>query len=342
MSLYKRPDSKVWWYQFSFNNKRIQRSSNTTNKRAASEIEAAYRVKLARGEADIDTPIAAPTVRDFSDRFLKHVRVECAAKPKTVGFYEDRTASLLRSKLADSKLTDITADDITDYKSASRNSIATTNRDLATLRRMLNLAQEWDVALPRVKVKLSPGEDKRDFVLSEPDEAKYLAACTPLLHRVAVVMLDCGLRPDEIFPLRHEQCRDNTISILRGKRSASRRSVEVTPRVAEAIGQGFGFVFGSEDTKEGHITRDTLKKAHERAIKDAGVERFVIYSLRHTCLTRWAVAGMDASTLMYLAGHECLATTMRYIHLAAHDAQKRLRAIRATTFSTTGEKEKLG
>ncbi|HEY1948843.1 MAG TPA: tyrosine-type recombinase/integrase [Bryobacteraceae bacterium] len=49
-----------------------------------------------------------------------------------------------------------------------------------------------------------------------------------------------------------------------------------------------------------------------------------MYSLRRTCLTRSAAAGMDAPALQYLAGHKNIATTMKYIHLAQADIQARL------------------
>ena len=338
MSLYKRPDSNVWWYQFNFEGQRVQRSSKTTNKRAAAEIEAAYRVKLAKGEAGIDTPVAAPTVTEFSKRFLEFVAVDSADKPRTVLFYQQRTKALLNSKLGRLPLDAITVQHITEYKAANLQSVATTNRNLATLRRMLSLAMEWGAITKVTKIKLSSGEGKRDYVLGEEDEGRYLAACTPLLRRVAVIMLDCGCRPEEIFRLRYENCRDGLITILKGKGEGSRRSVEMTARVAEAIGNGFGYVFASDDTKEGTITHSTLKKAHLRAVKESGVPTFVPYSLRHTCLTRWAAAGMDAPTLMYLAGHRDIRTSLAYIHLTDAQMQAKLRQIRsATTFLTTGK-----
>jgi len=43
------------------------------------------------------------------------------------------------------------------------------------------------------------------------------------------------------------------------------------------------------------------------------VEPFTLYTLRHTCLTRWA-EHMDPYTLAYLAGHGDFATTKRYVH----------------------------
>ncbi|MBV8833437.1 MAG: tyrosine-type recombinase/integrase [Acidobacteriaceae bacterium] len=63
-------------------------------------------------------------------------------------------------------------------------------------------------------------------------------------------------------------------------------------------------------------------------MKISGVASFVPYSLRHTCLTRWANAGMNPFNLQYLAGHENIATTLRYIHLARMDAQEKLREVR--------------
>jgi hypothetical protein len=56
----------------------------------------------------------------------------------------------------------------------------------------------------------------------------------------------------------------------------------------------------------------------------------VIYTFRHTCLTRWA-AYMDPYTLAYLAGHGDFSTTRRYVHPQAdtvRDAMNRAREAR--------------
>jgi integrase len=79
-------------------------------------------------------------------------------------------------------------------------------------------------------------------------------------------------------------------------------------------------------TKSGHIEKSSLRKQHATALLEATrllreqtgnktlqFENFDLYSLRHTCLTRWA-PHMDPWTLMRLAGHRDMATTMRYIH----------------------------
>jgi integrase len=55
-------------------------------------------------------------------------------------------------------------------------------------------------------------------------------------------------------------------------------------------------------------------------LAENGVSPFVIYDLRHTCLTRWAKR-MDTFTLMKLAGHGDFSTTMRYVHLKDDDVR---------------------
>ena len=75
---------------------------------------------------------------------------------------------------------------------------------------------------------------------------------------------------------------------------------------------GSGWVFPAP-TRSGHIMQSSLKKQHAKACKLAGVEYFPPYTLRHTCLTRWAEV-MDPYTLAYLAGHSDFGTTRRYVH----------------------------
>ena len=75
------------------------------------------------------------------------------------------------------------------------------------------------------------------------------------------------------------------------------------------------------DTLSGHIEGFTLKKRHAKALELSSVAPFVLYDLRHTCLTRWAKV-MDPFTLKKLAGNTDLNTTMRYVHLNDDDVRK--------------------
>ena len=67
-------------------------------------------------------------------------------------------------------------------------------------------------------------------------------------------------------------------------------------------------------TRSGHIEASTLKKRHAAALKASGVTPFVLYTFRHTCITRWA-KHMDPFRLHILAGHTDMKTTMKYVHM---------------------------
>jgi len=70
----------------------------------------------------------------------------------------------------------------------------------------------------------------------------------------------------------------------------------------------------SAPTKSGHLEGSSLKKQHRKALKSSGVRSFVLYSLRHTFLTRLGESGCDAWTLARIAGHSSISMSTRYVH----------------------------
>ena len=138
---------------------------------------------------------------------------------------------------------------------------------------------------------------------------------------------------------------DGSIEIHFGKTSNARRRIPMTPTVHAIIDMRLSKATGKEwvfpaPTKSGHMEPSTLKKQHARAITEStrilreesgdpkrSFEAFELYTLRHTCLTRWA-PHMDPWTLAYLAGHSNMNTTKRYIHPQGHtirDAMQKAR-----------------
>src|ERR1035438_1630464 len=194
MAVYKQPKSKYWWYKFTWNGTPIRETTKQTNKRVAEQMEAAHRTALAKGEVGIRDRKPAPTLVEFADQdFLPFVRSTKAEKPNTIRFYENSVDNLK----AYPKLTEIPMDAIThdaiqgfivyrqNQKQERRDGkaleVSTINRDLATLRRMFHLAEEWG-KVPTVlpKVKLLPGENQRERVLIADEEATYLKAAADL------------------------------------------------------------------------------------------------------------------------------------------------------------------
>lgn len=179
-----------------------------------------------------------------------------------------------------------------------------------------------------------PGERRRERVLSGAEEERYLAEAAPLLRDVTTILIDCGLRPEECSRLKWENVRDGCIEIEYGKTDNARRRVPLSQRVTALLTMRSTdatseWVFPAP-TRSGHIEPGSLKRQHWLACegkqnrlenerrahgqpKKSNVEPFVLYALRHTCLTRWA-PHMDPFILARLAGHRDMSTTKRYVH----------------------------
>ena len=112
---------------------------------------------------------------------------------------------------------------------------------LRALRRVLRLAVEWGVVESTPKVKFLSGEHRREGVIGASEEAVYLAAASPLLHDVSVVLLDTGIRTEECRSLRWENVnwdggRNGTVLVLVQPELGGKRSplVSIPP-----YGRGF-------------------------------------------------------------------------------------------------------
>jgi hypothetical protein len=169
MSVFRR--GKVYWFSFVFNGQRIQQSTKQSNRKAAIDIESAYRTKLAKGEVGIEERKPAPTFREFSKRFIAHMKIWCKDKPKTFEFWEDMTNGLLEFEpLASARLDKIDEALLARFVARdSKVSIATVNRRLATLRRALRLAYEWRLLNRLPRIHMMPGEKRREYVLTAKD-----------------------------------------------------------------------------------------------------------------------------------------------------------------------------
>jgi integrase len=125
--------------------------------------------------------------------------------------------------------------------------------------------------------------------------------------------------------------RTTTLLVTHGKTAAARRVLPMTPRVRdvlearwEAAGKPVeGWVWAAP-TRSGHVESSSLKKQHRQVFKtlaeqdqkhnQKSIRRFVLYSLRHTFLTRLGESGCDVWTLARIAGHSDIRMSARYVH----------------------------
>ena len=330
MAIYKR--GKIYWYKFMWNGQQIRESSKQGNDKVARQMEAAHRTSLAKGEVGIREKKPVPTLAEFcKDRLEPWAKSTFKQTvPNSWEWYRDNIRVIEKTpRLASLKLDAITNEQVADF-AASRlekgYAVATINSTIRVLRRVLNLAVEWHLIDSAPVLKLIPGENHREHVVTPEEEQKYLTVADEELAAFMILAFDSGLRPDEAYALRWENLnwnngKNGTIFVASGKTPAARRVVPMSPRLRfvlehrweQAKSPAEGWVWPAP-TKSKHFEQSTLKKRHHKAIKDSKVRPFVIYSARHTFLTRLGESGCDAWTLARIAGHSNISISTRYVH----------------------------
>jgi integrase len=327
MSIFKR--GRVYWFHFIFSGEHIQRSTKQGNPRVARQIEAAHKTALAKGEAGIGDKAPVSTLKTFAPTFMEAINARCSQKPGTIRFYSGRLDRLLEYEpLASSRLNQIDEQLIERYIQARRKgvSIICVNRELATLRRLIRLAQQWKLIDRIPRIALLPGEHMREFVLSSQQEKLYLSKVAQPLHDPAVLMLDTGLRIGEAISLqwsdiRLEEIRGAKFGLLQvrnGKSKNAKRYVPLTSRVREMLASRLSsrseWVFPG-NSSDSPILGTSLDHLHSKVRKALSLPSdFVLHSLRHTMLTRLGEAGVEAFTIMRIAGHSSVTISQRYVH----------------------------
>jgi integrase len=344
---------KIYWFHFQFQGRRIQESSGFRNRTAAMRAESKRKIDLLERRAGFTKPKPIPKFDDFSKQFLEWSKQQ--HRPKTHELHELNCKTLKRF-FRGKYLDEITSEMVENFKSARKHERiqwaknrfvtgATVNRSLTTLKLLFNQAQRCGYAVKNPAVGVAMYREPLDSmrVINFKEQAAYLAETSQPLHDIAKIILDTGMRPEEVFRMRAENLdfKQRTIINPYGKTKAARRSIPMTDdilgilgrRVKEAMKITSPYVFPSRHDDQKPI--GSVKKAHSAAVKRSNIERhFRLYDLRHTFATRAVASGADLPTLSSLLGHASILMTMRYVHPAAE--QKRVAIEKFEKFRAEG------
>lgn len=328
MAIYKR--GQIYWYKFTFNGAQIRESTRQKNHVVARNMESAHRTSLAKGEVGLREKKAIPTLAEFiSERFEPWAEASTSSKT-WLDYYRPGIRKIQEYKaLANLRLNEITSERVSDFAAWRQSAglqVSSVNSSLQVLRRVLRLASEWGAVDVAPAIRMLPGERHREHVVTPEEEARYLSAAPQPLASVAAVLMDTGMRPDECYRLRWESVtwangRNGTILVTHGKTDSARRVLPLTRRARNVLRDRWeemerpaeGWVWCA-DTRSEHFEKSTVKKQHKKALRLSRVRPFVLYSLRHTFLTRLGESGCDAWTLARIAGHSSVAMSARYVH----------------------------
>ncbi len=231
------------------------------------------------------------------------------------------------------KLNSITYDDIYKYRlerlttpthQSSQRAIATVNRELAYLRRLLNIAErnDWIDKNPFKRgdslIHLAD-EVKRDTVLSPAECQRLLDACSDRrahLKPIVIAALDLGCRLGELLKLQWKDVDlDSGIITIQAfnTKTMRERTVAITQRLQiELENLLSAFPHSENDLVFGF---SEIRKGFKSACKIAGLPDLRFHDLRHVHATNLDSLGFSIAAIGKQLGHSSDSrVTLRYIN----------------------------
>ena len=194
--------------------------------------------------------------------------------------------------------------------------------------------QEARVALPSIK-----REKKLPVVLSRDEVKRLMKAPSLLKHRVLIGLLyGCGLR---CFEVRNIKLADldfdrKMLHIRKGKGNKD-RYVPLCDLLIKGLKAHIqaerpdGWLFNGKQPVDGRAggafdsrySQKGVQWAVNEARKAAGIIKpMTVHTLRHTYATHLLEEGLDIMSIKDLLGHECIDTTLVYLHVAQNGRVK--------------------
>lgn len=325
-----------WHYRFKFQGHAYAETTGLAaterNRTKALAMELEHRKALEEGRR----PERRVMVRQFSEaahEFLEWATVEYREHPNSskrlatsfasaIEFFDKEPVSLIDAgSLERYKAWRIKEHEIRDI---------TLRHDLHALSKFFGYAikQRWTNHNPVKDVEIpSDVEAVRMHVVSVKEEQDYFARAAkwPDLHDVGRLMLNQGMRPEEVTSLRKADVDmdHGQVHIREGKSAAARRALDLTTESKVILGRRMPgpsqWIFPSKRNPGQRIAR--VNGQHDKVCADArraGIAlNFVLYDLRHTWATRMAQCGTDIPTLAAMLGHNSIRIVQKYVHPTA-------------------------
>lgn len=330
-----------WYARLTFTDEKgkrrnlVRRAQNVSNakvilKELINELES-------QGSRSIDA--SRMTVADLCDYYSEHyckpaeylgeTRISGLRSSKLVAGY----VSVIRRHLGKRLLRSLTHDDLRTFRNFRLKSktlrgklrtVATVNREMAYLRRLLTIAKRegWILRNPFVGsdtlIRVSE-ERRRERILTRDEELHLLEQCVGRrehLRPIIICALDTGMRRGEILKLKwcDLDLKNRLITIQAfNTKTMNLRQVSMTSRLAmelERLKKGDSIddalVFG---------IRDTIKTAFNGVVKASGLGGLRFHDLRHCAASRLVEGKMPIQLVGRILGHTQVSTTYRYVNV---------------------------
>ena len=273
--------------------------------------------------------------REYAELYLKHVKAELRC------YRRYRVSVRHHIQFFDkSALTAINPEMVERFKQMRLAKVCpgTVNRDLAVLRRMLNLAIAWGYLRenPLRFFKFPKERNGRLRYLTREEFERLVEACPDWLKPIVTIAVNTGMRQGEIVRLTWSDVDlENGFAAVNDPKNGIPRKVPLneTARAAfEEVKQG------SSSIKAFPVSQDWVQHEFARIVKVAGIVDFKFHDLRHTCASWLVMAGVEILKVKEVLDHKDIRMTLRYAHLSpdqAADAVRKLDSFNRSKPSST-------
>lgn len=319
-----RKRGKYWHISFSFQGQRF-RYSTRASKREDAEYLSSLKIKSLieqqAGAGDI-------ALAELCGKYSRSVGLE----KRSIKNDKGQIREIVRFFGPDTKLSIIQAFDVQRFKAHISNgrSPATVNRYLALLKRLFNLAIQWDLYRfrnPVSLVKFNRESPRLRFYSADEIKALLLAArqiseraenrIQYYFFYILATAIFTGMRLGEILALQWDDYASGFFTIQKSK-SGRKRQVPVNGdllKLLQTLPKDNDRVFPVRNTPD--VIRDTWASCKASAHVSG---RF--HDCRHTFGSLAIQGGVDVATVKEILGHHSLAMTQIYIH--SNQDQKKL------------------
>ena len=312
-----------WYVRYSINGKdkwqsvgKVGEVTKTVAQRRLEEVKRKIRMGIYDYEENA-------TLESLEDNFIKYVK-----DTKNLRTWKKRKEQLktLKTFFQDKTLNRITPGDIDDYKSFRLENVkpATVNRELSTLRHIINYAKRHKKFYGDNPVSISglmTEDNLRDRVLSFEEEEELFIYSAPHLKPILITALNTGMRKGEILSLQWSEVDfDNNLFIINALNNKSKKTkrIPINSYLRKMLlelklknGMNNDYVFLGNNEKP---MRD-IKTAFNNACRRANIKGLKFHDLRHTAGTRMLESGVNIVAISDILGHSSIdITKKRYLH----------------------------
>lgn len=339
---YKRKGSPFWHVSYTdASGKRVRRSTETTNRKEAQELEAKWKLEV-RAERQWGTQPS----RTFDELMLSYYEV---TQDKRSGWTRDLYyLKRLKASFSGRELGMLKRSDVRGYiaeRKAEGIANATINREVGLLSSAINYARkewDWEIPNPAERMRLSEGDGRKRFATVDEIAVLIRAAerhkRAPYLADLIRVAVNTACRRGELLGLRWAQIDlvGNTLK-LEGKdtKNGKSRIVPLNRQAHDALERRLAYrdehcpespwVFCQRNGKR----NTTIQSSWEAVLQEAGLEDFRFHDLRHTCGSWLVQSGVALADVKEVLGHSTIRMTERYAHNAPENSRAAVERLNA-------------